>query len=955
MADRPDALPPIQHHHGHGLRRYCEGYRRYVCLALVLTFAVTQLVTWTGDPAADRLARLEEEFDEAELSEGLEKLESEVLAPRATPSRAFRETRPADIEGGPASEDKAGRATLDLGVVSIFNLRTTTTPPDGDDADDEDEDEAATTAPAMSVLARLSKTTASPEKDDDEDEDDDDIATTSPSGSSAKTSPAGLSKTTAPPDNDDGDDEEDEVATTSPAKSSLSGLSKTTVTPVDGDDEEDEDEAATTSPAKAVPAGLGKKSPTTALPVGVDSDGKAGATTLTVKKVTLGRGKLQATTAAPEDAEEEEGSADKAISTPLVQNDASGSSKSSKPKPWKDDGDDEGEEAGTALAAKALTGATTASPTSNDEEEGEEAGTTLAAKASAGATTAAPTSDDEEGGAGGTTPAVQKTTPRLGKEASTTALSDDDDVDEDEGSGTTLPVKLKAAEEGSAKVTSSSPQKSSKGGGQGATEEASRDDADKEEDEGAPSSKEAGASQTPAPSQLVEAEGPTGKSLGGDKVSKALPEDLEATVLDIFCQKKKKCLTLRNAGLKTYRSVLAVGVSTALPFLQKMGFYVWHVNWDTAAATELFNEGHPSLLWDYANITRLPFTDFAADVVILNLTACLAQETGSVSPVVSQMVRLLTPAGMLVLVGVPEDTTSLDLKELPPAPRALLLPGPRSNVFFRLDGEAEGVPVCHGCAMGSSYTGECQPHVQGGYASLNQTNRKTSILEDPPLHKARLHHWPVFNVLKTEIGPPTWCDNTSKRDHGWFQRNHASQDPNKIGFVKQFDNWIKSGKVKSLLDAGAGACTLEGHLRITGSLKRLKPYMAFGANDCSMLRICAERSAISFQWNWANPLPVCPTCKFDLVFQVEGVHHLKKEEWKPSWTQLMDRVACKGHLFLADRRCKEEDYYIVYGTLGKKKWCWMDSVQDWAATAGHSSQRMKATRGRSHVLLQKKC
>ena len=45
---------------------------------------------------------------------------------------------------------------------------------------------------------------------------------------------------------------------------------------------------------------------------------------------------------------------------------------------------------------------------------------------------------------------------------------------------------------------------------------------------------------------------------------------------------------------------------------------------------------------------------------------------------------------------------------------------------------------------------------------------------------------------------------------------------------------VKAGKIKRILDAGAGSCTLEGELRRKGYLKTVHIFLAFGAYDCSM-------------------------------------------------------------------------------------------------------------------------
>ena len=112
---------------------------------------------------------------------------------------------------------------------------------------------------------------------------------------------------------------------------------------------------------------------------------------------------------------------------------------------------------------------------------------------------------------------------------------------------------------------------------------------------------------------------------------------------------------------------------------------------------------------------------------------------------------------------------------------------------------------------------------------------------------------------------------------------------------------VKSGKVKRILDVGAGACTLEGELRRKGCLKHIHNLLAFGAYDCSMLRICAERGSISFHYSWGIPLPICASCKFDLILQFGGVHHISTFQGRIDFLEnLLGHLDCGGLLFLTD-------------------------------------------------------
>jgi SAM-dependent methyltransferase len=117
---------------------------------------------------------------------------------------------------------------------------------------------------------------------------------------------------------------------------------------------------------------------------------------------------------------------------------------------------------------------------------------------------------------------------------------------------------------------------------------------------------------------------------------------------------------------------------------------------------------------------------------------------------------------------------------------------------------------------------------------------------------------------------------------------------------------VKAGKIKRILDAGAGSCTLEGELRRKGYLKTVHIFLAFGAYDCSMLRICAEHGSISFQHNWFIPLPVCAACKFDLIHQFAGMNHMKTVDQHDNFlSNMLALLECNGVLFVNDHTARE--------------------------------------------------
>ena len=73
---------------------------------------------------------------------------------------------------------------------------------------------------------------------------------------------------------------------------------------------------------------------------------------------------------------------------------------------------------------------------------------------------------------------------------------------------------------------------------------------------------------------------------------------------------------------------------------------------------------------------------------------------------------------------------------------------------------------------------------------------------------------------------------------------------------------VRSGKVKSILDAGAGTCSLDAHLRKHGLRSRVR-LVAFGFYDCSMARVASERGSLIFDWSWLDRLLYCAVSALD--------------------------------------------------------------------------------------------
>mmetsp|Transcript_97746 Transcript_97746/g.271958 ORF Transcript_97746/g.271958 Transcript_97746/m.271958 type:complete len:156 (+) Transcript_97746:3-470(+) len=154
---------------------------------------------------------------------------------------------------------------------------------------------------------------------------------------------------------------------------------------------------------------------------------------------------------------------------------------------------------------------------------------------------------------------------------------------------------------------------------------------------------------------------------------------------------------------------------------------------------------------------------------------------------------------------------------------------------------------------------------------------------------------------------------------------------------------IKAGKVKSLLDAGAGTCSLYGVLLQRKVFPMLTQYMSFGAYDCAMMRLCGERGTVTFQHDWLFPLPLCPSCQFDLVYQVQGVHHTALDnvsDLPRAFDTFAAATKCDGWMFISDNEA----------TL------WVPELQRWVAQRGFRVvSECKADRLRPGYLVQKAC
>lgn len=438
------------------------------------------------------------------------------------------------------------------------------------------------------------------------------------------------------------------------------------------------------------------------------------------------------------------------------------------------------------------------------------------------------------------------------------------------------------------------------------------------------------------------------RKLGGSKAkrhsrgnSSSHDPSLVLHLFDEACSSlKDSCL--RKVGSPVHRSALALGFKEPIPALHgDSEYYPMYISLDESVAESLFKSGHSSLTWPSSSCGKLSFTDFAADVVMVDLDEWKG-ENCEFETLLPELVRLVAVGGQLVFAKPPK---AHDMKFIKRSADRFpsLMTTKFSNVFDKSNARSSKLRDCETCTLDRKTTDECQPVLQANYVPVTDASRKDNILKEKDLSMGRLRHWPVENVLKTQK-EESWTDRTNRDMNGWFASNYVkSQNIEKKELNSEVIELMKNSK--SLLDAGAGSCTLEALLREQGMFDHFHPMIAFGAYDCSMLRICAERGTISFQHDWLNPLPLCKECKFDFVIQLEGMHHVQSAESVETTVANFDaRVACDGWLYMVDLPSNNKEIN------------WRQVSADKMKTVGNYAFKQNSESGGLHyILAQKKC
>mmetsp|Transcript_108840 Transcript_108840/g.234402 ORF Transcript_108840/g.234402 Transcript_108840/m.234402 type:complete len:472 (-) Transcript_108840:240-1655(-) len=380
----------------------------------------------------------------------------------------------------------------------------------------------------------------------------------------------------------------------------------------------------------------------------------------------------------------------------------------------------------------------------------------------------------------------------------------------------------------------------------------------------------------------------------------------------------------RSADSPVHVSLLAFELARPVAALHASEYSVQYVTSSEVVAEAMWTAGHVSILWPAQLLHRLPYVDFAVDVVVVNNTASsLAGVPGGLAAFLNEAVRILMPTGTLALTEAAPALPGFALS-------MLVLPSHFANILRRPDAdpvEAAGVPVCPQCGTDFPNIGDlgsvrhpfaevCRPRLANPepYQSLHSPQRKAGILREKSLVLGRLRTFPVGNVFSTK--PDGFTSVLQQRYTGAV----ATQNEwNKGAALRKL---LLSRRVNSILDSGAGTCSLAGVLEQQGRYRRLRQYVAFGAYNCGMLRSCAERGFISFQHNWINKLPFCDRCKFDVVLQLEGLHHVDTIAGSLRTFDNFDAVlACEGVLHLDDG--------IATRSENGTRWTWVDIFHEW--------------------------
>jgi len=409
---------------------------------------------------------------------------------------------------------------------------------------------------------------------------------------------------------------------------------------------------------------------------------------------------------------------------------------------------------------------------------------------------------------------------------------------------------------------------------------------------------------------------------------------------------------------------LMLGVGHPMLALENFGYEVNYLLPDQTAARSLFRDGYAALVWPLADFRFLAFNDLSIDVAVLS-TAVLAH---SREDVIGEAVRILSPGGTLAFS---ETVPTRELEHM--WFWELLEPTRHSNMFRRLTQMGRAIPVCTDCYFGvkgsvgrnnrrSTGAPRCQGNIPEDFVPLTDDRRKIAILNhNGDLDLGRATEWPIQNVLNTLPKPHSWADSMIGRESDWdagrrfgsfdkrtwlmWRRQYVSADVSGILWPAENTALVRSGQAKSVLDAGSGSCSLDVHFRQQGIRRLLRPFVQFGAYDCSMARICGERGASQLDWDFLKPMPFCNGCTFDIIHQARAFHEFQTDAGplRLAMDNFDNVLSCGGRMSIDDLILKPP--YVN----------WVEVAANWAREKGYTLQYLANRTSFASIWIIKLC
>ena len=137
---------------------------------------------------------------------------------------------------------------------------------------------------------------------------------------------------------------------------------------------------------------------------------------------------------------------------------------------------------------------------------------------------------------------------------------------------------------------------------------------------------------------------------------------------------------LLTAGVdisEIHRSVILLATGgEQLPVFHGPGFFPLYIVTEDKDAQTFFEGGANSLLYGLDRFQDLPFVDFAADIVVLDVNSFSKTSLGGV---VTDAVRILAPQGVLFVSGAAD----FDISDFSPQAAKLVFAGSYAHSFVR--------------------------------------------------------------------------------------------------------------------------------------------------------------------------------------------------------------------------------------------------------------------------------